>query len=1074
MGDISEAYEFAKALEDVFGGWEALKPPKRLTVAQGAHDLMIQQTGGTTAPWSEAETPYMVEPMNKLASRKHEAVVFVGPARTGKCLDVDTPVPTPTGWVRMGDLREGDRVFGPDGFPTKVLQAHDVKHNLKCYRVRFADGTALVADADHLWGVERFYWRAPNWRYEVRSTESLREDLTYSTREDGRSRFRYRVKNTEPIVLPHAQLLIDPYVLGVWLGNGKTEGGLIYSNREDVAFFESELTRLGHTHRRSSSEPETATVIDPIEDKPDDLFGTLTQKLRILGVFGNKRIPPTYLRASVAQREALLQGLMDTDGSAEARGGRCEFSTVLEGLKDDVVELMRSLGIKVTWLHVKTAWEHAGEKRHGMAYKLSFTVANKTVPFRSPRKLARFVRTDVEVVGYRQIVGIDEVESRPVRCILVDNTSHLFLAGEGMVATHNTEGLITGWLTHTVINDPGDFAIFHMSQEKAREFSKTTIDRALRNSEKLKKLLSTSAHADNTHDKSFRHGMWLRIGWPTVNNMSGSTYRFTALTDYDRMPDDIDGEGAAFGLALKRVQTFNSRGMCMAESSPGRDIVDPHWSPATAHEAPPVGGILGLYNMSDRNRLYWKCHDCYEWFEAAPGLGLFCLPAEIDLIEEVRSINLESMADHYARIVCPHCGSIHTPKQKKVLNERARWLVDGTSLDRHDELHGDALNSTIAGYWLGGVAAAFQTWRSIIIRYLQALRQYSLSGMEEALKNTYNVDQGLPYISRHLVEAGAKDGDPKDRPDKTLERFVVPDWTRLVIASVDVQGGAKARFDVQVHAIGPHGEQSLVNRFAIKDSRREGMGQEWAPIDPARYVEDWDRINEEVVKSTYRTSTEDKEIRVRMTVVDSGGEAGVTEKAYQWMRKCRREKLTQRVMLYKGDGNLKAPLVAERMLGGRNRNEKGDVPVYVCNSNMLADIISSNLRRIAPGPGYYHFPEPKSTKNPKGWLPDSFFDELNAEVRGEDGKWVQVKARNESFDHCKMIQAAYIRLGCDKIRDWSNAPPWAAPVEVNSEVISSAERRVLKEVALPELPAPGQPEATRVRERRVVSSPYLR
>lgn len=647
----------------------------------------------------------------------------------------------------------------------------------------------------------------------------------------------------------------------------------------------------------------------------------------------------------------------------------------------------------------------------------------------------------------------------------------------GPARTGKTESLITGWMANSVVNDPGDFAIFHMSQEKAREFSKTTIDRAIRHSEKLKVMMSSSAHADNTHDKMFKHGMWLRIAWPTVSNMSGSTYRYTALTDYDRMPDDIDGEGAAFFLALKRVQTFGSRGMCMAESSPGRDITDPNWRPATAHEGPPVGGIVGLYNATDRRRLYWKCHDCYEWFEAAPGLKLFGLPDEQDLLDEIRSSNLESMATHFSRIICPHCGSLHLIKQKKELNKRAVWIADGMSMDKYDDLHGEALASTMAGYWLGGVAAAFQPWRSIIMRYLQALRQYALSGMEEALKNTFNVDQGVPYLSRHLAEASLRERDPKDRADNELQRYVVPDWTRLVIASVDVQGGNKARFDVQVHAVGEHGEQALVNRFAIRDSRREGIGQQWAPIDPASHKEDWDRITEEVVRSTYRTSLEGREIRVRMTVVDSGGEDGVTGNAYEWMRRCRRAGLSLRVMLYKGlpgknrtKGQI-TPLIRESMLGGRSRGEKGDVPVYVCNSDLLADTVSNNLNRTMPGPGYYHFPEPKSDKNPDGWLPESFFDELKAEVRNEDGTWTQVRSRNESFDHCKMIHAAYMRLGCDKFRDWSNVPAWASALAENSEVISSDERRAMKETQEPVARVVQEPAPRR--ERRTLASPYL-
>lgn len=665
---------------------------------------------------------------------------------------------------------------------------------------------------------------------------------------------------------------------------------------------------------------------------------------------------------------------------------------------------------------------------------------------------------------------------------LLASRKHEAVVFVGPARTGKTEGLITGWLANSIVNDPGDFAIFHMSQEKAREFSKTTIDRALRHSEKLREMMSSSAHADNTHDKLFKHGMWLRIAWPTVSNMSGSTYRYTALTDYDRMPDDIDGEGAAFFLALKRVQTFGSRGMCMAESSPGRDISDPFWTPATAHEGPPVGGIVGLYNASDRRRLYWKCHDCYEWFEARPGLDLFGLPSWIDLLDEIRVMNIESMADKFSHVVCPHCGSMHFPKQKKELNSKSRWLQDGVRLDRYDDPHGEAMQSTIAGYWLGGVAAAFQPWRSILIRYLQALRQYAMSGMEEALKNTMNVDQGVPYVSRHLVEASLKDTKPQDRPDMELQRYMVPPWTRYVQASVDVQGGTKARFDVQVHAFGEHGEQALVNRFTITESRREGIGQKWAPIDPAGYDEDWDRITEDVVRSTYRTHIDGQEIRVRMTVVDSGGEDGVTARAYNWMRRCRRQGLAYRVMLYKGLGGkagknkVPTPLIRESMLGGRNRNEKGDVPVYLCNSDLLADAVSANLKRAVPGPGYYHFPEAKGPNNPNGWLPESFFDEMNAEVRGENGQWSQVKARNETWDHLKMQWAGYLRLGCDKIKDWTSAPDWAAPLERNSEVISSEQRRVMKAA---DDPAPEKGSAPRVveqarRERRVVHSPYLR
>ncbi|MGH8431372.1 MAG: terminase gpA endonuclease subunit, partial [Solimonas sp.] len=400
---------------------------------------------------------------------------------------------------------------------------------------------------------------------------------------------------------------------------------------------------------------------------------------------------------------------------------------------------------------------------------------------------------------------------------------HEALIFVGPARIGKTAALLLAWMAHVVVNDPGDMLFVQMSQDKAREFSKTDVDRALRHSPNLAALKSGSSQDDTVHDKQFRHGMWLKIGWPTVSNLSGSTYRYVAFTDLDRMPDDIGGEGAPFPLGVKRTTTFMSRGMALAESSPGRDLTDPNWQPAAPHEAPPTNGILGLYNGSDRRRWYWKCPECRDWFEAEPGLGLFHLPPLDQVGQMVREGDIDALANQYNRIICPHCGAMHGPKVKPLLNRGGRWLAEGQRLTADDELVGEAAVAQTAGYWLGGVAAAYQSWKSLLLRYLTALRQYELSGDEEPLKNTANVDQGMPYMSRHLAEA--KNAiDPSSRKDDDLLRYIVPDDTRCIMASVDVQGGANARFVVQVHALGPHLEQWLVDRYNITMSARPGMG----------------------------------------------------------------------------------------------------------------------------------------------------------------------------------------------------------------------------------------------------------
>lgn len=630
----------------------------------------------------------------------------------------------------------------------------------------------------------------------------------------------------------------------------------------------------------------------------------------------------------------------------------------------------------------------------------------------------------------------------------------------GPAQTGKTVALGEGWLTHAAVNDPGDMLIVQMTQDKAREYSKQRIDRAIRNSPDLLEKLSASKQDDNTHDKQFRSGMWLRIAWPTASNMSSTSYRYVFGTDYDRWPDDIDGEGDGFTLMGKRITTFLSRGMCAVESSPGRSLEDPNWKPVTRHEAPPTTGILGIYNRSDRRRWYWQCPHCDEWFEAEPGLGLFNLPPDSALMEIIREVDAAAMAKEYARVICPNNGCVIEPKYKNKLNLGGRWLADGQSITAEGAVVGAARTSSIAGFWLGGVAATYVSWETLILKYLQALQEYALTGSELPLQTTINTDQCLPYMSRLLTDAARNANDPASRKDPSLLRYMVPDEARFLVASVDIQGGTNARFVVQVHAIGPHLEQWPVDRYNISESEREGMGGK-APLDPAAYSEDWDLLTEKVIRSTYRTSIPGRELKIKLVVVDSGGEKGVTDKAYAWYRRVYRQNIAARVMLVKGASAKGAPMIRETYVGGRNPTEKGDIPLYMVNTNLLKDAVFAGLRRPVAGPNYIHMPH---------WLPEAFFDELNSEVRRPNGTWEQVRKRNEAFDLSCYIRAGCLRLGADRIK-WDQAPPWARPLAENAELITREDRQELKANTL--VPQETTAAAPRVPQRRIGRSSYL-
>lgn len=651
----------------------------------------------------------------------------------------------------------------------------------------------------------------------------------------------------------------------------------------------------------------------------------------------------------------------------------------------------------------------------------------------------------------------------------------------GPSQTGKTVGLGEGWLTHAVINDPGDMLIVQMTQDKAREYSKQRIDRAVRHSPDLRAMRTASSRDDNLHDKSFRNGMMLKIAWPTGTNLSSTSYRYVFGTDYDRWnqgKDDVDGEGDGFTLMGKRVTTFLSRGMVCVESSPGRPIVDPSWKPTSPHEAPPVGsdvtggGVLGLYNRSDRRRFYWKCPHCGEWLEASPGLGLFRLPSDDDLLESIRDLDIDKFARQYARVICPHSGCIIQPSSREAMNRatmqrRGGWLQDGLVADHLDRISGNPRTSSIAGFWLGGVAATYINWEALIRKHCQALLEYALNGSELGLQTTVNTDQGAPYMSRALAEA-ARSAALGQRVDADLERYVVPDAARFLVASVDVQGGKNARFEVQVHAVGEHKEQWLVDRYAIKWSKREGMtDDETAPLDPGAYGEDWDLLTEKVVNATYRTSDPNREMRVLRTMVDSGGEDGVTAQAYAWYRRLRRQGLHRRVRLTKGANTRVDWHTRETMVGGKQG--EGDIPLLLFDPNKFKDMVNAGLNRRVEGPGYYHFPAARhDVLNPTGWLPQTFFDELHAEVRNENGVWEQIKKRNETLDLCVGVLVGCMDLGCDKRLFWSAPPAWAlADRSKNSEMVEAEVRRAEKaaDVKAARVTAPA--------ERRVRRSSYL-
>lgn len=580
----------------------------------------------------------------------------------------------------------------------------------------------------------------------------------------------------------------------------------------------------------------------------------------------------------------------------------------------------------------------------------------------------------------------------------------------GPARTGKTIGLIDGWVIYNVICDPADMLIIQMTEEKAREHSKKRLARTFRVSPEVVSRLSPNKNDNNVYDRTFLAGNYLKIGWPSVNIMSSSDYKCVALTDYDRFPEDIDGEGDAFSLASKRTTTFMSSGMTLVESSPGRDVKDVKWRRTSPHEAPPTTGILSLYNRGDRRRWYWPCPHCGEYFQPCG-----------DVVAGFRDIADPVLASEAAYIQCPSCSGRIMPEQKRELNGRGVWLRDGESINADGSRYGDPRRSRIASFWMEGPAAAYQTLSQLVYKLLTAEQEYETTGSEETLKTVINTDWGLPYLPRASMEQ--RKSELLEQRAEPVPSRSVPDGVNFLVATVDVQAGRHRRFVVQVTGYGSRGERWIIDRYNITQSLRGDSDGESLRIDPASYPEDWDVLLTDVFhKSWPLASAPSQQMRLMAMAVDSGGEDGVTDNAYKFWRRCRRDGLGKRIYLFKGDSIRRAKLITRTFPDntgrtGRRAQAAGDVPLWLLQTDALKDRVNNALWRDSPGPGYVHFPD---------WLGSWFYDELTYEERSSDGKWSKPgRGANEAFDLMVYAEALVILHGYEKIR-WPDAPGWAS------------------------------------------------
>ena len=358
---------------------------------------------------------------------RHAAWVQIVAVSQEQPLALDTEVPTPSGWTTIGELSVGDYVIGSDGVSHRVERETPVLTGLDCYRVSFDDGTQVVASASHGWTTQRLNGHGDQYEEVTISTAELAESVRGSK---GRKRHRIPVAGYDS---PEVELGLDPWFLGMWLGDGFSADSGVTFQWSLKAEYESLVKPLVGPNQSvvwTELGGDTGTFRIKNNDRADDK-SSVRNKLRQEGVLNNKHIPSSYMLSGTEQRRELMRGMVDSDGGVDANG-RAYFVNTNRGLVYRFQELAVSLGFRCT------------VRKHGDALRAEFNPGDGFPVAKLAYKYSRQTPYNNRCRSqHRWVESVEKVDSVPVKCIGIDTEDHLFQVSKSRILTHNTKNTMS-------------------------------------------------------------------------------------------------------------------------------------------------------------------------------------------------------------------------------------------------------------------------------------------------------------------------------------------------------------------------------------------------------------------------------------------------------------------------------------------------------------------------------------------------------------------------------------------------------------------------------------------------------
>lgn len=366
-------------------------------------------------------------------------ITISGRAGSGKAQPLDSKILTPGGWKLMGSLSIGDTISTPDGGTAKIKGIYP-QGKKSIYRVIFTDGTYAECCKEHLWYTKTQKNRD---RKQNGSTKSLKEIMA-SLRDGKYNKRNHSIPITCPVYFENRPVLIEPYIMGILLGDGSFRNSISFTNIDQQILKEiynfTETNGLQMTKKSDNISYYITKKYINGKRQSRKVPNILLNSIRALGLFNKKSdskfIPDIYKFNSIEKRISLLQGLLDTDGTM-GKGHHITYTTISTQLANDVKELVESLGGTAKICGRFTKYTYKGVKKIGKkSYRLNICLPNNITPFRLKRKL-EMVKERTKYFPRRYIDGVEYVGEKEAQCIYVDHSDHLYIT-DNFIVTHNT------------------------------------------------------------------------------------------------------------------------------------------------------------------------------------------------------------------------------------------------------------------------------------------------------------------------------------------------------------------------------------------------------------------------------------------------------------------------------------------------------------------------------------------------------------------------------------------------------------------------------------------------------------